>query len=111
MFFFNVLSSNSCETDAGDERGIVKTVHKCLNKSVVQKTISKQEAMCELAKLPMVTCPETIETVGLSIALKLSNNSHTIPFLSKYKKRTTHYELPLHQYFHLIKNRFTRTKL
>jgi hypothetical protein len=70
LFFFVVLSSNSCETDAGDERDIVKTVHKCLNRSVVQRTISKQEAMCELAKLPMVTCSETIETVSLSSAVK-----------------------------------------
>jgi hypothetical protein len=52
----------SCDAETGDERDIIKLVQKCLNKSIAQRTISKQEAMCELARLPNVICSDTIET-------------------------------------------------
>jgi hypothetical protein len=35
----------SCDAETGDERDIIKLVQKCLNKSIAQRTIPKQEAM------------------------------------------------------------------
>jgi hypothetical protein len=55
----------SCETETGDENDIIKTVQKCLNKTVSSRTITKQEAVCQLGKLPLVICSETIGTVCL----------------------------------------------
>jgi hypothetical protein len=82
-----------------------------LNRSVAQRTISKQEAMCELGKLPMVICSETIETVSLSGAsrLQLEPNIYNNTFFAKYKNRVGNENLSLHQYFHYIKNDIQRS--
>ena len=92
--------------ETGDERDVIKLVQKCLNRSVAQRTISKQEAMCELSRKPMVICSEVIETVSLSGYTKLSsdgnyNTSKTV--LTKYKNRTIDLHLSLHDFFHKIK--------
>jgi hypothetical protein len=96
----------SCETETGDENDIIKTVQKCLNKTVSSRTITKQEAVCQLGKLPLVICSETIETVSLSGAVRISKNMNSTykTFLSKYNTRTTHLDKSLHQFFHLKKN-------
>ena len=62
--------------------------------------------MCELGKLPMVICSETIETVSLSGAsrLQLEPNFSNNTFFAKYKNRVGNENLSLHQYFHYIKN-------
>ncbi len=39
-------------------------MHQCLNGTVAQRTINKQKSMCELAKLPMFICSESIETIS-----------------------------------------------
>jgi hypothetical protein len=77
-----------------------------LNKSIAQRRISKQEAMCELAKLPMVICSETIETVSLSGYTKITDGSSNQykTFLSRYKNKTELLDHSLHEYFHKIKN-------
>jgi hypothetical protein len=55
MFFFNnwlclvLFCLYRCESETGDERDIVKLVQHCSNRSISQRAISKQEAMCELA--------------------------------------------------------------
>jgi len=97
----------SCDAETGDERDIIKLVQKCLNKSIAQRTISKQEAMCELARLPNVICSDTIETVSLSGYTKLCDDSYNLAktFLSKYKRRTEFLDYSLHQYFHVMKNK------
>jgi hypothetical protein len=81
-------------------------VQRCLNKSIAQRRISKQEAMCELAKLPMVICSETIETVSLSGYTKITDGSSNQykTFLSRYKNKTELLDHSLHEYFHKIKN-------
>jgi hypothetical protein len=88
----------------------VKLVQRCLNRSISQRTISKQEAMCELARLPMVICSDIIETVSLSGYTKLSdgiyNGSKTL--LTKYRNRTDGLQLSLHEFFHLVKNKSSR---
>ena len=104
--FFSIYIS--CDVETGDERDIIKLVQKCLNKSIAQRTISKQEVMCELARLPNnVICSDTIETVSLSGYTKLCNDSYNLAktFLSKYKRRTEFLDYSLHQYFHVTKNK------
>lgn len=95
-----------CEEETGDEKDIVKTVQKCLNRTVAQRTITKQETMCQLAKLPFVVCSETIDTISLSGAMKIENgvDHHYTTLLAKYNRRTTNFDKSLHQYFHLVKN-------
>ena len=81
-FFSNTLNKFTlsyiifwcCQTETSDQKDSIKTVQKRLNRIVGQWTISKQEAMCELAKLPMVICSETIDRASLSGALKVCNS-------------------------------------
>ncbi len=105
-----LFCSFRCESETGDERDIVKLVQRCLNRSISQRTISKQEAMCELARLPMVICSDIIETVSLSGYTKLSdgiyNGSKTL--LTKYRNRTDGLQQSLHEFFHLVKNKSSR---
>jgi hypothetical protein len=84
LFFLYI----SCDAETGDERDIIKLVQKCLNKSIAQRTISKQEAMCELARLPNVICSDAIETVSLSGYTKFCDDSYNLAktFLSKKEK-------------------------
>jgi len=51
----------------------VKTIQRCLNKSISNRTITKQEAMCEIRKLPLVICSELIGTISLSGMVKVKN--------------------------------------
>jgi len=91
-------------------RDIVKLVQSCLNRSISQRTISKQEAMCELARLPMVICSDIIETVSLSGYTKLSdgiyNGSKTL--LTKYRNWKEGLQQYFHDFFHLVKNKSSR---
>jgi hypothetical protein len=100
----------SCIEETGDERDVVKLVQKCLNKSVAQRTISKQEAMCELSRKPMVICSEVIETVSLSGYTKLSNGIYNASktLLTKYKNRVNDLHLSFHEFFHKVKNQTLR---
>ena len=102
----------SCDDETGDERDVVKLVQRCLNRSIAQRTISKQEAMCELARLPSVICSEIIETVSLSGYTKLSNGcfNESRTMLNKYKNRKTNLNQSLHQFFHSTKNVSNRQK-
>jgi hypothetical protein len=96
-----------CESETGDERDIVKSVQRCLNRSISQRTISKQEENFELARLPMVICSEIIETVSLSGNTKLSdgifNGSKTL--LTKYRNWTDGLQQSFHEFFHSVKNK------
>lgn len=62
--------------------------------------------MCELAKLPMVICTETIDTISLSGYTKIYNNQNyqTTTLLSKYVKRLGLENMSLHEFFHMTKN-------
>ena len=112
MSDFAKLFMKSCDDETGDERDIVKLVQRCLNRSIAQRTISKQEAMCELARLPSVICSEIIETVSLSGYTKLSNGcfNESRTMLNKYKNRKTNLNQSLHQFFHSTKNVSKRQK-
>jgi hypothetical protein len=101
-----------CESETGDEKDVIKTVQKCLNRSVASRTITKQEAVCQIGKLPLVICSESIDTISLSGAMRVSNgvNSNYKTFLSEYNTRTTHLDKSLHQFFHLTKKCYKVTK-
>ncbi len=92
----------------------MKTVQRCLNKSISNRTITQQEAMCEIGKLPLVICSESMDTISLSGMVKVKNaescNYKTL--LAKYNTRTTHLDKSLHQFYHVIKNshKHTNTK-
>jgi hypothetical protein len=98
-----------CEIETGDERDIIKVVQKCLNKTISSRTTSKQEATCLLAKLPLVICSESVETISLANVSRVSNRydctNKTI--IAKYNNRTEHLDKSLHQFFHRTKNKDT----
>jgi len=85
---------------------LIKIVQKSLNKSIANRTITKQETVCQLAKLPLVICSEQIDIISLSKAVKVqeTNTSYSTTFLSKYANRMDHLDKSLHQYFHVTKN-------
>lgn len=68
--------------------------------------------MCEIGKLPLVICSESIDTISLSGMVKVKNaescNYKTL--LAKYNTRTTHLDKSLHQFYHIIKNSHKPTK-
>jgi hypothetical protein len=111
FYQFVTLYPQSCIEETGDKRDVVKLVQKCLNRSVDQRKISKQKAMCELSRKPMVICSEVIETVSLSGYTKLStdgnyNTSKTL--LTKYRNRTIDLHLSFHDFFYKMKNQSSK---
>jgi hypothetical protein len=57
----------------GNKAGVFSATRKLLNRASVERTISKQEAMCMLAQLPLVLCSEKIEPVSLSHSRRICN--------------------------------------
>ena len=84
----------------------MKTVQKCLNKSISNRTITKQEAMCQVGKLPLVICSESIDTISLSgvVRVKETESYNCKTLISRYSTRTMHLDKSLHEYFHITKN-------
>ena len=84
----------------------MKTVQKCLNKSISNRTITKQEAMCQVGKLPLVICSESIDTISLSgvVRVKETESYNYKTLISRYNTRTMHLDKSLHEYFHITKN-------
>ena len=86
---------------------MIKLSRHLLNRSVANRTISKQEAMCEFGDLDLVMCTESIETVSLSSSVKINyGGKDSTNIVQKYKKRTDFHEknLSLNEFFHKIKN-------
>jgi hypothetical protein len=54
------------EDNNGDITVVFKAARKLLNRASVERTISKQEAMCLAGQLPLVICSETLKPVSLS---------------------------------------------
>jgi hypothetical protein len=57
----------------GDKAGVFSAARKLLNRASVDRTISKQEAMCLLAQFPLVLCSEKIEPVSISPSRRICN--------------------------------------
>ena len=78
----------SYKEEIGTNRDMIKLSRHLLNRSVANRTISKQEAMCELGDLDLVICTESIETVSLSSSVKINyggKNSDNV--VQKYNKK------------------------
>src|SRR5687767_8820906 len=92
---------------SGTTNDVKRIARKLLNKTTKDKVISKQEFMCQLAKLDLFLCSEVIETVSISgeYCVSISGESKNT-FLVKYVKRDTpeSREMSFHKYFHYIKN-------
>lgn len=92
---------------SGTTNDVKRIARKLLNKTSKDKVISKQECMCQLAKLELFMCSESIETVSISGEYRLCTSGEAkSSFLTKYAKRniTNCNEMSLHQYFHFTKN-------
>jgi hypothetical protein len=90
-----------CEIETGVERDIIKVVQKCLNKTIASRTTSKQEATCLLAKLPLVICSDSVETISLAKISRVSNRYDCTykKMIAKYNNKTEHLDISLHQFF------------
>src|SRR5688572_12022804 len=93
----------------GSTNDVKRVARKLLNKTTKDKVISKQECMCQLAKLPLYLCSESFETVSISGEYRLCTSGEAkSSFLSKYAKRDTDWShMSLYQYFHFRKNSAT----
>jgi hypothetical protein len=49
----------------GNKEPVLSAARKQLNRASVDRTISKQEAMCLLTQIPLILCSERIEPVSL----------------------------------------------
>ena len=81
---------------------VIRLARQILNRQISQQTIPKQECMTMLAKLDLVLCSETIETLSISGCYKIlkrdSNN-----FVQKYRRRgTEHSHMSLYKYYQMI---------
>jgi hypothetical protein len=77
-----------------------------LNQSVANRTITKQEAMCELGGLSLVICSDNIESISLSGATKLRIQGELTSetFFCQYCNRNECLDMSLHAYYHYCKN-------
>jgi hypothetical protein len=57
----------------GNKEGVFSAAVKLINRVSVDRTISKQEAMCVLAQLPLILCSERIEPFYLSPSRRIYN--------------------------------------
>src|SRR5687767_14311667 len=75
---------------SGTTNDVKRIARKLLNKTTKDKVISKQECMCHLAKLDLVLCSESFETVSISGEYRLCTDGESkSTFLPKYAKRDT----------------------
>jgi hypothetical protein len=90
----------------GNKEGVFGTTRKLLNRASVNKTISKQEAMCFLAQLPLIWCSEWIEPVSLSPSKRISNQKEASNekkvedaiWITEYEWRTGYSTVCFHHY-------------
>ena len=97
---------------SGTTSNVKRIARKLLNKTMKDKVISKQECMCQLAKLDLFSCSDTIQTVSISGEYCLCTADEAIStFLTQYAKSDTTCfgDMCLHQYFHYKKNTFIKT--
>jgi hypothetical protein len=80
----------------GNKEGVFNAARKLLNRASVDRTISKQEAMCLLAQLPLILCSERIEPVSLcpsrriynQIEAKKDKTLEDTRWVTEYERRT-----------------------
>jgi hypothetical protein len=85
----------------GNKEGVFSAARKLLNRASVDRTLSKQEAMCLLAQLPLVLCSERIEPVSLSPSRRICNRIEAkkdktledTSWVTEYEQRTGELEI------------------
>lgn len=83
----------------GDISDVYRIARQILNRTVSERTISKQECMVILGGLDLIKSSEGIETVSVSGHYKLISTSHK-DIVSRYRKREKKYSyLSLKQFF------------
>ena len=102
-YIMSIQSDNMSVTDKQESSRLARMI---MNRALKDKVISKQECMVQLAQLKLYTCSDTISTVSISGSYRLSDtSSKDTSFFHQYAKRKDHFDLSLHEYFHLKKNR------
>ena len=89
----------SSDEVTGDTRELETLCRKLLNRSIVNRTIPKQECMVMLGRLSLVESTETIEAVSLSGSFKVQATEQS-DVLSQYKRSNSFKNnVSLYQYF------------
>ena len=97
ILFITYHSSNEMTGTIDD---VIAITRKLLNRTVVNRTIPKQECMVELDKLPLVLCTESIEPISLSGSYQVKSSSAT-GLVERYRKvAPTSPGLSLYNFFH-----------
>jgi hypothetical protein len=95
------------------KKEVFSAARKLLNRASVYRIISKQEAMCLLAQLPLVLCSERIEPVPLSPSRRICNQIEAkkdktlqdTSWVTEYERRTGDSTLCFHHCVTGVMNR------
>lgn len=95
-------------------RDVTRIARKVLNRISTRRLISKQEAMCLLAGLPLVDCTETVSGVTINNSMPLreaGEDQEDVRFVTKYSKRKKEDEhMSMYQWFMKYPNGKNRKK-
>jgi hypothetical protein len=88
------------------KKEVFSAARKLINRASVERTISKQEAMCLLAYLPLILCLERIEYVSLSRSMRICNQVEAkkdktledTSWVTEYEQRTGYSTLCFNHY-------------
>jgi hypothetical protein len=95
------------EDKNGDITGFFYAARKLLNRASIERNISKQEAMCLVAQLPLVLYSETLRPVSLSPYSRVrkykeqcgnDGEGGDTSWVTKYDKRPGEENVSFHQY-------------
>ena len=86
--------------------------HCVLNHVLKDRIISRQECLCQLARLPLYLCSEDPVPVSISGHVRLGKeNESKNSILAKYKNRKMDLKmLSLHQYFYHVKQNMMKPR-
>jgi hypothetical protein len=90
----------------GNKEGVFSAARKMINFALVDRTLSKQEAMCLMVQLPLILCSERIEPVSLSpsrcicnqIEAKKDKILEDTSWVTEYERRTGDSTVCFHHY-------------
>jgi hypothetical protein len=96
--------------ESGDKKDVKRLARRIMNEATKCRMISKQEALCHLARLRLFDCSEDTQVVSISGSVKLGTSSQASKTpLSIYASRTTHFDMSLDQFFYLLNKNCSRT--
>ena len=105
------------DEEFGGKEDVKRAARKVLNMFTASKTISKQESVCLMAKLPLYKTSKIMHSILTKKNYKLPSSdeeggySKKEDFVMTYKHRRKEYDkMCLHQYFDHVKNALQRGK-